>query len=78
MYINILLLFFIISIIYFTINNSSYIQNFSNSIEKHKVIVFIPIRDREKELIIILKRLKEIFEKQNIDYKCYILVVGFV
>lgn len=80
MNINVIFLILFISILYFiffnfhNLKNNNNIDLFDNSNQNRKVIVFIPIRNREKELTILLNRLEKIFKKQNLDYKCYILV----
>ena len=59
-----LLLILVISLLY---NTSEYFTN------KERIIIIIPIRDRENQLEEIIKRFKEILPSQNLDYKIYII-----
>lgn len=67
--------FFIILVLIIKKKNTkeNILENFKNNVKKNEIIFLIPIRDREKELNILLKKMKKIFENQNINYKIMII-----
>lgn len=64
--------YIIIGLLILLILNRSF-KAIKNYINKKKIVIIIPIRDRENQLEQITKRLKEILPSQNLDYKIYII-----